>query len=329
MQEFKTISINRCRKYAPVFALTLLLAVTCGTAYAGDSDELGMADAKKYMIDLINKDRKTAGLKPVAADEAGEKAGQLHSDEMAEFGYLSHWDLKGRKPDQRYGLLGGTGFVMENAHIEFSGYSSDEGKGEKKASFKIDPDAKVSKKDLEDIESGFFNEKPPNDGHRRNILDPDHTHVGIGLSVAKLGESSRLTCTQELIHNYGKIELEPGAVTLGLEFVVKGKLDPGIQLQSLDLYWEELPKTMTVKQLEETHSYGPPTTKIASFYAGSSSSANALTSSIVDGQQEFSCKFVPDATWKPGLYYVYVFAKQTGTTPPKSICVASKTIEVQ
>lgn len=313
----------------PVFALSLLFGINCGAVRAGESDELNISDAKKYMIDLINRDRKSAGLKPVVMDEAGNNAGQLHSDEMAEAGYLSHWDKKGRKPDQRYNLLGGTGFVMENAHIEFSGYSNDEKNGDKPSVFTIDPDAKISKKDLDEIESGFFNEKPPNDGHRRNILDPDHTSVGIGLSVAKLGESSRLTCTQELIHNYGKIELQPGAITQGMEFVVSGKLDAGVQLQSLDLYWEELPKDKTVKELEATHSYGPPTEKIASYYPGIAASVNVLTSNVVDGKQEFSCKFLPQVTTKPGLYYVYVFAKQTGLTPPKNTCVASKTIEVQ
>ena len=35
---------------------------------------------------------------------------------------------------------------------------------------------------MEEIEASYFNETPPNDGHRRNILAPEHTHVGIALA---------------------------------------------------------------------------------------------------------------------------------------------------
>ncbi len=29
----------------------------------------------------------------------------------------------------------------------------------------------------------MYNERPPNDGHRKNILNPWHTHVGLGFSL--------------------------------------------------------------------------------------------------------------------------------------------------
>lgn len=338
---FSVNNVVKCRiLLAPSVALALL--AVCGSSFAGQpgysavrflaqsSSELSIADARQYMILLINKDRKSMGLNEVTADDIAERAGNLHSDEMAKLGYLSHWDTLGRKPDQRYCAVGGTGFVMENGHIEFSGFASD-GQGEGGGGeFKIDPDAKISKKTLEGIESGFFNEQAPNDGHRRNILDPDHTKVGIGLSVAKKGDSLRVACVQEFVHDYGKVEISAQSINVGESFVVKGSLSPGLKLQSVDLFRDEFPKPMTLKELDETHSYGPPQVRINTFFPGTPAAADALTISENAGRQEFSCKFETDkALWKPGLYYVYVWTRPADPNRKTNLVVASKTIEVR
>ncbi len=295
---------------------------------ASEKDAMSLADARQYMLSLINRDRKTLGLREVSTDETAERAGTLHSDEMAKLGYLSHWDVGGRKPDQRYNEAGGTGFVMENGHIEFSGFAGENGSSS--AEYKINPEAKLSKRTIDDIEGEFFNEQPPNDGHRRNILDPDHTNVGIGLSVANNGECERISCTQEFIHSYGKVEAAPRSVKAGESFVVKGSLDPGLKLQSVDLFWEELPQAMTLKELDATHSYGPPQTRVNTYFPSSPASRDALSVTENTGRQEFTCRFDTDKTlWKPGLYYVYVWVKPPDPTRQKNLVVASKTIEVR
>ena len=334
------LSNKRRSLLAPSLALALIVAceslLACLPSFAAElflaqrESELSIADAKQYMISLINKDRKSVGLKEVASDEIAERAGNLHSDEMAKQGYLSHWDRLGRKPDQRYCSVGGTGFVMENGHIEFSGFSSD-GEGEGGGGeFTLDADAKISKKTIEGIEAEFINEQPPNDGHRRNILDPDHTKVGIGLSVAKKGDSLRLACVQEFVHDYGKVEISAESVNVGESFVVKGSLDPGLTLQSVDLFRDEFPKPMTLKELDETHSYGPPQLRINTYFPGSQAAVDALTISDKAGRQEFSCRFATDKTlWKPGLYYVYVWARPQDPNRKTNLVVASKTIEVR
>ena len=295
---------------------------------ANEKDAINIADAKQYMISLINRDRKSQGLNEVSSDETAERAGVLHSDEMAKLGYLSHWDVLGRKPDQRYCSVGGTGFVMENGHIEFAGFAGDNAGGN--TEFTIDPTAKISKKTIEEIESGFFNEQAPNDGHRRNILDPDHSKVGIGLSIAKNGDSHRISCAQEFIHSYGAVETVPNSIKLGESFVVKGSLDPGLSLQSVDLFWEELPKPMTLKELDATYSYGPPQLRINTYFPSSPASRDNLKITDNAGRQEFNCRFDTDKTlWKPGLYYVYVWVKTPDLTRKKNLVVASKTIEVR
>ncbi|MBX9952883.1 MAG: CAP domain-containing protein [Candidatus Obscuribacterales bacterium] len=323
---------SKAKRFSRVsFLLSLVLPVSCTLAIAQSSvpkGELSIADAKQYMLSLINRDRKSLGLKEVVADETAERAGNLHSDEMARLGYLSHWNTSGQKPDQRYCEAGGTGFVMENGHIEFSGYADDAPGAN--AEFKLDPAATISKRDIDDIESGFFNEKPPNDGHRRNILDPDHTKVGIGLSVARKGDSFRIACAQEFIHSYGKVEAAPMKLKVGESFTVKGSLDPGLKLSSVDLFWEELPAPMTLKQLDETHSYGPPQMRVNTYFPNSPAAQGHLSISENGGRQEFNCRFdTESATWKPGLYYVYVWTRTPEESRIKPLCVASKTIEVR
>ncbi|MCC7528939.1 MAG: CAP domain-containing protein [Candidatus Melainabacteria bacterium] len=336
----KTKSFVQSKLFAPIFVLlssNLVFTQPSSPAnsatprlltQAKEEDQMSIADAKNYMISLINRDRKSQGLKEVVNDETAEHAGTMHSDEMAKLGYLSHWDVTGRKPDQRYCSVGGTGFVMENGHIEFAGFAGDDAGGN--TEFKLDPAAKIAKKDVEAIEAGFFNEQPPNDGHRRNILDPDHNKVGIGLSVARNEDSYRITCAQEFIHSYGRVEAVPVSVKVGESFVVKGSLDPGLNLQSVDLFWEELPRPMTLKELDETHSYGPPQTRVNTYFPGSPAAQNNLSSTNNAGRQEFTCRFDTDKTlWKPGLYYVYVWVKTPDPNCKKNLVVASKVIEVR
>jgi len=46
----------------------------------------------------------------------------------------------------------------------------------------VDSYARIDPDQIEHTESMFFNEVPPNDGHRKNILKPWHTKVGIGIA---------------------------------------------------------------------------------------------------------------------------------------------------
>jgi uncharacterized protein YkwD len=124
-------------------------------------DFLPLAGARKYMLELINRDRATEKLPPVELDDAACEAGQEHAKEMAANCYLSHWDMKGRKPLQRYTEAGGSDWVMENCENML--YRD-------VITWKLATDQRFSKRQLDEIEKGFFGEKPPNDGHRRNTL---------------------------------------------------------------------------------------------------------------------------------------------------------------
>ena len=51
----------------------------------------------------------------------------------------------------------------------------------------------------------MMDEKPPNDGHRRNSLAPQHNYCGIGLAVG----ANRLRFTEEFIDRYVVLDSLP------------------------------------------------------------------------------------------------------------------------
>src|SRR5258708_7064189 len=77
---------------------------------------LSPSAARRYMVELINRDRASMGVGPVSLDEgAPTRAGQAHADDMAKHGYLGHWGTDGSVPEQRFTEAGGVDMVLENA----------------------------------------------------------------------------------------------------------------------------------------------------------------------------------------------------------------------
>jgi hypothetical protein len=273
---------------------------------------LDLDAARQYMLKLINKDRASVGVGPVVLDEVATKAGQLHSDEMATNGYLSHWTMDGRKPDQRYNDAGGKDAVMENAFVSLEGTAAEDNSREPNK-LPLHSSQVFHRYELDQIESSFFNEQPPNDGHRVNIIDPSHTSVGIGLSFAsQFGMGVRTACAQEFINHYGVAEDFPAKITLGDPLVLKGTLVKGVDLRGIDIRWETLPKPMTVAELNKTSSYSMPDKITMTYSADPSQSNDPIVVKKVDDQQSYALTIKTDKEWQPGLYYITYWASVNG-----------------
>lgn len=278
---------------------------------------LSLSEARLYVLQLINKDRHANGQTPVVLDDIATTAGQQHANDMAEHGYLSHWDLAGTKPDQRYTRAGGEDAVAENGYI-LSYVDSPQHQA-------LSEPQVFSKDELEDAQRAFMDEVPPNDGHRKNILDPYHTGVGIGVSVAGDQHNRRIALTQEFVDDYGSFSPLPEKVKAGQNFVVGGKVNAGVNLYSVDVRWEQLPSPMTLKQLKETYSYGPPVDRVATLWPAHPRRPGILVTPAGDGL-EFSVN-VNTNGWRPGLYYVFVWATKDGMDKP--FVVSRRTVELR
>jgi uncharacterized protein YkwD len=206
---------------------------------------LGLEDARNYVLALINRDRADAGLEPLERDEAAERAGQRHVEDMVRHGFTAHWGTDGSVPEQRYTEAGGVHFVQENAACFFDGEPRE-----------MDPNPMFDAEMLDQIESAFIHEQPPNDGHRKNILKKWHNKVGIGLG--KPMSVNQPCMAQELVDEYGDYEGLPREAKLGQNIHVAGKLDKPVEFGGVGLGRIDPAKPLTVAHLNQTRSYPVP-----------------------------------------------------------------------
>jgi uncharacterized protein YkwD len=275
------------------------------------ADKLTIPQARRYMLALINHDRATQGLSPVELDEGPPTAaGQAHAEDMATLGYLGHWGSDGSVPEQRLTEAGGADMVLENA-LCFT--------DEKKRS--LDPSPLIDAKEVERSESMFFNEVPPNDGHRRNILKPFHTHVGIGIAqpVATSTEIPVPCFSQEFIDRYGAYGALPKKAKAGSKLRVEGQVTRapfgGVGIARLDP-----PKPIPVSELNKRRSYPVPQPQQMYWPAGFQTPIPV---------QRDGAKFWIDAPLGgPGLYLVSVWAKLPGGASGFEI-VSLRTLRVE
>ena len=168
-------------------------------------------EAERYALSLVNRDRAAANLPPVAWDETAARAATRHAADIARHGFTAHIGTDGSVPELRYTEAGGTGLVMENV-----GCFADA------AARELDPDPPDRPRAVEKIERSFMNEEPPHDGHRRNILAPRHTAVGIAVSAAKGLDFACMA--EEFVDDYGSMGAIPKRAKVGQTIRVTGQL---------------------------------------------------------------------------------------------------------
>jgi uncharacterized protein YkwD len=211
---------------------------------------LTVADARRYMVDLINRDRASIGLAPVVFDDgSATRAGQAHAEDMATKGYLGHWGTDGSVPEQRFTDAGGVDMVLENASC-----FTDEKTRTLDRAPRIDP------KNVELTEDLFFHEQPPHDGHRRNILKPWHKKVGIGVAqpAATPTEIPAPCFAQEFVDPYGLYAAAPRKLHVGDVLHVSGTILAPATFAGVGLARVDKPEPLPVSELNRRRSYPVP-----------------------------------------------------------------------
>jgi uncharacterized protein YkwD len=263
-----------------------------------------IAEVKRRVFERINRDRHANGLPPVQWDDTASSAGDRHCREMLQGHYGSHWNTRGLKPYTRYSLVGGTDYVEENVSV----------RDVVPAQSAPPMTGSVIAAALE-LQAQMMAEHPPDDAHRRNILKPAHTHVGIGLAV----DGSGLRMTQEFLNRY--VMLTGGLVTtasLSDTVQLRGRLiNPADTLQSIDVLYEPFPKPMSVAELKNTSGYGFPDDRdifrpIAK--EGFRYSDGSMGSIRTGPDGSFECALV-FRRGRPGLYTLVVWVRPRGAVP--------------
>jgi uncharacterized protein YkwD len=198
-------------------------------------------DAKAALLARINAERAVAGAPPVAVDLVAAKAGDAFCLDAARTGVMGHWDLAGRAPYDRYADAGGVDW-----HAENSGGTSRRGGV-------FHPDELVGL--LLEAHGRMMAEKPPDDGHRRTILDPLWTHVGLGVAL----EGGEFRMTEEFTrHRAVWIEAPAGRVRAGRTVPVNVQLPSGWNLAAVDVAYERFPRPLTAQEIRKRDSYSFP-----------------------------------------------------------------------
>ncbi|MGE5414894.1 MAG: CAP domain-containing protein [Syntrophomonadaceae bacterium] len=263
---------------------------------------------KKAVFERINADRTAAGLLPVAWDAAASRVADEFTAAQVREGTRGHFLLDGLPPYARTALAGIFGLGAENS-VAWNTTGS---------SFHESP------VDLGlEGESAMLGEKPPNDGHRRTILDPDATHVGVGWAQG----GGRFRMAEEfLTRRLAELTVERVA-TVPVTVLFRGRPVAGQHLQFVTLAREPSPRKLTRAEVNARARYTYPEPHLA-YVAEGLKSMRVVGATTEDRVRmapggDFSFRFTPP---QAGLWTI-VFHFSDGRTPPKSGGVAVLWVE--
>ena len=197
-------------------------------------------EEKRYMLELINEDRRKAGVPEVTLGD--NRAAQLHAEAMLAGCFSSHWSLDGLKPYMRYTLAGGRQSNAENG----SGldYCIKESDGYRQNG--------TPPQEIRQTMTGLMNSP----GHRSNILRPSHRKVNIGLAwdpynfkAVQHFEGGHVEYSQPPAIRNGILSMS-GQTKNGAE--ARDEEDIGFQVSH-----DPPPHPLTQGQVSRTYCYGP------------------------------------------------------------------------
>ena len=243
---------------------------------------------KAAVFARINSDRAAAGLPPVAWDGGAARVADAFCARQVREKTHGHFLMDGIPPYARTSFAGVFGAQSENSVF----WETD------RPSFS-EPIARLALVGHEDMMA----ERPPGDGHRRTILDPEATHVGVGYAVA----GGRFQMAQEFLtrtlERLSIVRRESPRPMLRFD----GKPLPNWRLMFVTIAREDPPTLLTREQASARTSYSYPAATIA--YAPEEGVrirvSGVDTQSKIRGSlsKDFTFDFAPD---RPGLY-TFVF----------------------
>ena len=188
-----------------------------------------------FMLELINSDRVENGLSPLLL--GNNPAAQAHAEELFRNGFLGHWGLDGLKPYIRYTLAGGTGAEGENV------------------SGPIDPRipglryAKTPVMDsLRKAQEGLM----LSPGHRKNILNPWHQMVNLGIVCDEVS-CSVVQQFESAYFDFNAMPVIKGGSLAALSF--SGQLLDGFVYNQTQVWYDPPPETLSASQIRPLSCY--------------------------------------------------------------------------
>jgi uncharacterized protein YkwD len=304
-------------------ALISVVIVLLASPLAHSEMEATRTTLREHVLKLINRDRRIYNLPPVQLDLAVSVMGDAYCQEQIRTNSSGHYGTDGLTPYMRYSFAGGNDGVSENAAAWSASYSFSE-----RALYEMAGRS----------QDAMMAEMPPNDGHKKTILDPHATHVGIGL--AWTGGEFRLV--QEFVRRYVQWTraLPRNARTTDL-LILAGRPLHDTTIEAISVHHEPFPEVMPASVASAFDSYSLPSKRREYFprlkqeykrypdgtlqirrreYANGHRGDFYLGK---DGEFSFAIPF----TEGPGVYTVVVWVKRPGFSSPVAASNVSVRVE--
>ena len=244
--------------------LALSIALTCGCALLPDSSTRlsverpltgGAATDSRLesvpndpvsaaVFAQINADRAHEGLAPVAWDATAADLAASYTREQIREGTVGHFLLDGVPPYARLSRVGDFAMGAENA-VAFMSIGDRLGDS---------PTTLALRGQREMIQ-----EKPPGDGHRRAILDPAATHVGVGWSMS---ETDFRMVEEFTSRCFTRLDVLPVA-HYASAIRVRGEALPGMSIDYVSVARQPLPAPISITEANARRSYAYPDPRFA------------------------------------------------------------------
>ena len=260
---------------------------------------------------MVNEERAVAKVSELKIDELATRVASSHATEMATQEFASHWGCDGLKPYHRYSFAGGTEATQENvsaADNTWSGKLSD------------------LKQDTSYLHVRMYQETPPNDGHRKTILAPQHTHVGFGIALNKL----HLRIVELFVARYVEVKPVPRAMKPGADVVFMARLlKREHTLNHVEVFYEPLPKPPEMDWLRQARSYSLPDhsrvlrPKVTPPYTYTDRTIGEIDMNL-DGSFSAPVNLYND---KPGIYTIVAWIKRKSSEkafPATEVCIRAE-----
>lgn len=222
--------------------LVVLATIVTTTPLAGGEGIHGQTRMalKLQMLSRINRDRAAHRLKPVQMDPHASEVADRYCELQIRNRTTGHFTKDGLAPYMRYAFAGGNDALSENAAAWSADYAFVE---------RLIPDVMAKSQEA------MLAERPPDDGHRRTILDPWATHVGVGLAWHK-GE---LRLTQEFLRRYIRwADGIPRSASPADRVTIRGTPVNGFNVEAVSVHYEPAPVAMSATTASRIESYSLP-----------------------------------------------------------------------
>jgi uncharacterized protein YkwD len=221
-------------------AIVTVLIIGAPLAQGGGPRDETRLTLRYDILRMINRDRAAHGLPPVQLDPEVSVLADAYCERQIRERTTGHFTTDGQPPYMRFSFAGVNDGISENAAAWSANYT-------------------FSERALHEMarrsQAAMMAERAPNDGHRRTILDPHATHVGIGVAW-KDGE---FRIAHEFVRRYVTWTRPlPRAASAGDPVIASGVPAPGYRVEAISVHHEAVPDAMAAHVANSMDSYRLP-----------------------------------------------------------------------